>query len=248
MTMTHDLPFNPAPKLLVFILDRAECKRLEEVLREKQVYFHYMFNAMGTASSEMLKLFGLSGTSKIVCICMEPAVKAKPLLTSLVDRLELTNPGKGIAFTMPISGLSASISNAFNNEFQQNKERWADWMDKEAEKMGEEARYELIVSVINQGYSEILMDAARTAGARGGTIVHSRRMGIEDDVKFFGITIQAEKEIGAILAHRHQKREWMQAISKVCGMRTEARGIVVSLPVESCAGIDGIETWGKDNA
>lgn len=239
-----DATFNPVPKLLVVIIDRDNNKRLEDILGEKHVVFHYMFNGMGTASSEILKAFGLSGTEKSICICMEPEMKIKPLMTAVVERLELVNPGHGVAFVIPVSGISATISNIFNVELKEHKERLDDWMDREADKIHEEARFELVVAVINQGYSDDLMDAARTAGARGGTIVHARRSGNEDMVKFFGISLQAEKEIVGILIPRDKKRELMQAIGKSCGMLTEARGIIFSLPVEACAGIS--EARGKD--
>lgn len=234
-------PFSPAPKLLVAITDRDHQKKLEDVLREKHVLFSYVFHAMGTASSEILKAFGLSGTEKIVSVSMEPAVRIKPLMTSIVERLEFVNPGHGIAFTMPVSGVSATISNAFSAQMQQQKERLDEWMDREAERTSEDIRHELVVAVINQGFSDILMDAARDAGARGGTIVHARRSGAEEAAKFFGISIQEEKEIVAILIHKEQKKELMQAVSKTCGMRSEARGIIFSLPVESCAGISSMQ-------
>ncbi len=57
-----DTPFSPVPKLLAVIMDRAEIHKLEDILVEKHVLLHFMFSAMGTASSEILKAFGLSGT------------------------------------------------------------------------------------------------------------------------------------------------------------------------------------------
>lgn len=232
-----DATVNLVPKLLTVIIDRDDSKRLEDILNEKHAVFHYIFNGMGTASSEILKAFGLSGTEKSICICMETTMKIKSIMTSVVERLDIVHPGHGIAFVIPVSGISATISNTFNVQLKEYKERLEDWMDREAEKIHEEARFELVVAVINQGYSEILMDAAKVAGARGGTIVHARRTGNEDMVKFFGISLQAEKEIVGILIPHDKKRGLMEAVSKSCGMRTDARGIIFSLPVESCAGI-----------
>ncbi len=237
--MTGNEPMlHMTPKLLTVIVDHDESSRLEDILREKHVRFHYMLSAMGTASSEILKAFGLSGTEKTVCICMEPAFRAKKLMTAVAERMELTHPGNGIVFLMPVSGVSITVSNVFSKEFEQHREVWAENMDREAERTGQEARYELVLAVINQGYSEDVMHAARAYGARGGTIVDARRTGIEDAVKFFGISLQAEKEIVAILIPKQQKKELMQAVCKACGMKTDAHGIVLSLPVESCAGID----------
>lgn len=237
MMNSHDQGFHPAPRLLITIVDRSSSSKLEDILREKHVHFHYMFNGMGTASSEMLKAFGLSGTEKTVCICMEPSFKTRHLMTAVMERMELAHPGNGIVMAIPISGISASISNEFLKDLQEHSERWTEYMEQHAEKANAEARYELVVAIVNQGYSDDVMDAARAFGARGGTIVNARRTGIEDAVKFFGVSLQAEKEIVAILIPKTVKKELMQAVSKHCGMKTEARGIVISLPVESCAGI-----------
>lgn len=229
---------NLTPKLLVSIIDRSQGKRLEDILREKHVHVHFMFSAMGTASSKMLKAFGLSGTEKTVCISMSPAVRIKPLMTAVVERLEFTAPGNGIAFVVPVSGVSAALSKAFSKEWEQRKERVEEFMDNELSKVREQSRYELIIALINQGFSEELMDAARDAGARGGTVINARRSGLEEAVKFFGVSLQAEKEVVAIVIPKAQKKELMSVIVKACGIKTEARGIVISLPIESCAGID----------
>lgn len=235
--MKYDNFLHSVPKLLVIIVDRNSTNELEDLMREKHAHLHYMFNAIGTASSEILKSLGLSGTEKTVCICMKPEMEALPLMMSVSDSLSLTRSGKGIAFIIPISGVSAVISNIFNKESEHLKERLSNYMDTGLEDIKDGANLSLVVSAINQGFSEILMDAARSVGAKGGTIVHARRSGIEDAIKFFGVTLQAEKEIVAILVPHNQKKELMQAITKKCGINTEAHGIVFSIPVESCSGI-----------
>ena len=81
------------------------------------------------------------------------------------------------------------------------------------------------------------MDAARTAGARGGTVVHARGAGTEEASKFFGITIQPEKEMVLIMVDQEHKVPIMQAISRQVGLNTEGHGIVLSLPVNDVMGI-----------
>ncbi|MEA5016577.1 MAG: hypothetical protein VB099_18650 [Candidatus Limiplasma sp.] len=233
----HELALTFNPKLLAMVIDRDQTKRLEELLREKRVFFHYMFHGMGTANSEMLKAFGLSGSEKTVCVCIEPAFQVKPLMTALVERMELTRPGNGIAFIIPISGVSTALSGMFTQDFEEHRERWIETMDREMEHISHDIKYELVIAVVNQGYSEEVIDVAHASGARGGTIIHARRAGAAEASKFFGISVQEEKEIVAILMPKNAKKELMQAISKACGLKSEARGIVFSLPVESCAGL-----------
>lgn len=228
----------PVPKAVVAIIDRKETARLEDILREKHTLFHYMWSGKGTASSELLRALGLSGTDKTVCFAVESSFKITPLFTAIVERMELTRPGgKGIAFVLPVSGASAAMCAAFTREIESQKERWDQWMENEAEKMTVAHEHELVVAVVNQGYSEEVMEAARGAGARGGTVIHGRHANLEDAAKFYGVSLQAEKEIVAIVIDRAHKKALMSAIVARCGAKTDAHGIVVALPVENCAGL-----------
>jgi len=218
-------------KILVTIVDRDYTAKLEDVLREKQANFRYTFNAMGTASTDLLKPLGLSGTEKTVCMCLTPAGAADALMSSVAERMSLTKPGKGLIYTLPVSGISAAAMNMFDGVTKNEEDSF---MDIQTET---ETEYSLIVAVINQGFSETLMSEVRNAGARGGTIIHGRRSAVEDEVKFFGVALQKEKEIVTILVRGEQKSEIMRVITDKCGINTKARGIILSVPVEKCSGI-----------
>jgi nitrogen regulatory protein PII len=111
-------------------------------------------------------------------------------------------------------------------------------IEKEAEKMSTETKFDLIVSVVNQGYSDEFMTVAREAGASGGTVINARGIVHQGPVKFFGISVQDEKEIITILATREKKAPIMQAVSQAFGINTKAGGIIFSLPVDGVAGLD----------
>ena len=98
--------------------------------------------------------------------------------------------------------------------------------------------YQMVIAVVNQGYSEDVMAAARPAGAGGGTVLHSRHVGSGETLTFWGISVQPEKEIVMILCRQEEKTNIMKAIAASCGMKTEAQGLVLSLPVETVVGID----------
>ena len=81
------------------------------------------------------------------------------------------------------------------------------------------------------------MEAAREAGAGGGTVLHSRHIGNEAINEFWGFSVQEEKEIVLILSDVDKKVEIMKKISESCGMNSEAQGIVMSLPIDSVIGV-----------
>lgn len=104
-----------------------------------------------------------------------------------------------------------------------------------------ETKYELLVAVANQGYTEMIMDAAREARATGGTVIHAKGTGIEKAEKFLGVSLAAEKEMIFMVVRKENKNAIMSAIMEKAGMGTKAKTIVFSLPVTDVAGMRLIE-------
>ena len=100
----------------------------------------------------------------------------------------------------------------------------------------EDMKYALIAAVVNLGYSENVMEAARGAGAGGGTVIPGRRTGSEEAIQFWGMSIQEEKEMILIVAAASQKAAIMQSILKKAGPDSKAGTIVFSLPTTQVAG------------
>ena len=94
-----------------------------------------------------------------------------------------------------------------------------------------EHAYELVVCIVNAGFSQNVMEAARAAGAQGGTIIRARGSANPEAEEFFNINIQADKEMVMILVPKDIKDDVLKAVYKDCGLGDEARGIAFSLPV-----------------
>lgn len=91
---------------------------------------------------------------------------------------------------------------------------------------------ELICCVINNGFSDLVMEAAKAKGATGGTIFHGRGTGAEDAEKFFGIKISPEKEIVLIVVESSKKDDIVSAIYENAGLDTKGQGIIFTLPID----------------
>ena len=100
-----------------------------------------------------------------------------------------------------------------------------------------ETKYVLTVTIVNRGFADQVIDAAREAGARGGTIIYARGTGVHEMEKFLNISIQPEKEMILIVVKKNEAREVTSAITKASGLKTEGRGISFSLPVTDLVGI-----------
>ena len=102
-----------------------------------------------------------------------------------------------------------------------------------------DGKYEAIFCIVNAGYSELVMDAAKEVGARGGTVIHARGTANKEAEQYFKITIQPEKDIVMILVPLSIKDAVLHAIYKSAGLKTEGQGIAFSLPVNNVVGLSG---------
>jgi len=99
---------------------------------------------------------------------------------------------------------------------------------------------ELILCIINNGFSDLVMDAAKREGATGGTIFHARGTGNKEIEKFFGISVSPEKEVVLIVVPREKKDAIVSAIYKDAGLDTKGQGIIITLPVSDFIGPVGM--------
>jgi hypothetical protein len=234
----------PRLKLVFFIIDWSKIHLLSQVFEEEHVRFHFISKGQGTASSEILDLLGIGANAKAVVICLEQEILAPVLLKEVRQKVGRHSPGAGIAFSIPLSGINTPILQVFKESILKNEKIGSAGEDGPADKrkqggesMKSEISNDLIISIINQGYSDEFMTAAREAGAGGGTIINARGLAHSGPVKFFGVSVQDEKEIVLVLSSREKKVAIMQAVSEACGIATKAGGIVFSLPVDQVMGM-----------
>jgi nitrogen regulatory protein PII len=232
----------PKMKLIFFIIDWTKTNEISSVFIEEKVRFHFITRGRGTASSEVLDLLGIGASEKAVVLCLEQEVMVPVLLKEVRRKLGFHSPGAGIAFTVPLSGINNPILKVFKESIHKNEKLAAEKANPHPERrrgeiMGEEIKNDLIISIINQGYSDEFMVTAKEAGASGGTVLNARGLAHEGAIKFFGVSVQDEKEIVIILTSREKKVSIMQAISRSHGMDSKAEGIVFSLPVDSVMGL-----------
>lgn len=213
--------------LLVTICDRNAEGKIADLFVDKECMNNFLVLGKGTASSRVLNYLGLGETEKTVLFSILPARRAGEMLEEIDGALVLDRPGHGIAFTLPL-----------NRVCMKDRLR-IDLGNNGGDRVEEQFEHELIITVINRGYNENVMDAARAAKASGGTILHARGFALDGAEKFFGVTIQPEKEIVLILAESDKTGEIMRLIAERAGLGTDAGAVTFSLPVSNVMGIAG---------
>lgn len=223
-----------AVRMMVMILNHKDIKKAAAILDQQYIPVQLLTRGEGTASSEILDYLGLGSTDK--AIMMSPVLKHQvpEIFKQLTFALNLDRPNRGIAFTFPVSGASQFILKLYDEEV---REKIIEQIERSEVQMSNEAKHSLLMVIINQGYSEEVMTAARDAGAAGGTVISAHRLGPEEPMKRWGISIQAEKEMIYILTDREKKHEIMKAIGQKCGLHSDAQGIVLAVPVDAVAGL-----------
>lgn len=98
-------------------------------------------------------------------------------------------------------------------------------------------KHEVIMCIVNSGFSEAVMEAAREFGARGGTVIRARGTANAEAESIFNIAIQPEKEIVMILVDTKIKDDILHALYKAVGLQTPGQGIAFSMPVDDVVGL-----------
>lgn len=221
-------------RILYFIAGHKLAEQGEKLLHAHGIPLCYAINGAGTATSEMMDLLGLGTSEKTVLVALLPKDVANHLLASLKDILEeVERKNRGIAFTLPIMGASKLLLQLLGN---MNDAYQTDREGKE-EVTVTEKQYALITAFVNQGYSEEVMNAARAAGARGGTVLHTRQANSEKAQTVLGLDVQEEREMILIVTENEHKLQIMQAIGNQYGLHSEAKGLVLSSPIDNAIGL-----------
>ena len=219
--------------LLISIISRDRLPELLKLYAEKKLCISLISLGRGTATNETMHLLGLESTEKAVCFSFVTWDRWKEVKKDLERKLRIDVPGTGIAFTVPLSSIGGRRELAFLTQDQT--------VDRKEEQVMQGTKRELLMVISNQGYSEMVMDAARAAGAAGGTVIHARGTGTESAEKFFGVSLASEKDIIYIVTSKEKKNAIMSAIMKNAGMETPAKAIAFTLPVTDTAGLKLLE-------
>ena len=218
---------------MITITDRNQSQKFLSFYKTYGIEVVLSTLGKGTAASEILNDFGLEATQKAVLLSVVTGKVWSAVQKGLQTIMLIDIPGTGIAFTMPLS----SIGGKRQLEFLTNGQPF----QKGEESVLKDTKYELLVVIANQGYTEQIMAAARRENAGGGTVIHAKGTGMEGAEKFLGISLAAEKEMIFIVVRREKRNDIMSAIMHSAGMQSKAKSICFTLPVSATAGLRLIE-------
>ena len=220
---------------MITITGKNQGERFSSLFKTEQLPVMLLTLGAGTASSEMLDYFGMESREKIVIFTVVTQESWRRVKRQMKEKLNIDVPGTGISFIVPVSSVGGGKAFRYLLAGQA--------YIKEEETELKNTEYELIIVISNYGYNNLVMDAAREAGAGGGTVVHSRGTGREKAEKFLGLTLAEEKEMTFIVTRSEKKNDIMKAIMEKAGLESKAKSILFSLPVTETTGLRISGDW-----
>lgn len=187
---------NSARQLVFIIIDRAKVPRVIQALIACDTAYYDVIFGRGTVRSRWLKYLGLDDTERAILLIPYLKEDIDAFLDDLEAELQLQKPGSGIAFAMDTDCIFGCPEPGQTN------------ISKES------IMHKLITIMVDDGFAEDVMDVARAAGAKGGTIVHARGTTDERVETLFGMEIQPQREILYILAEASEVPPIEEAVVK----------------------------------
>ena len=235
-------------KLLVAIINKEDEIKLCETVNEVSAALHFSGLGNGTAPSSHKSFFGFHEIDKRVTMSLIPADLEHKVLNAIGHTLKLYLLGRGIAFTMPLTGISAIVEQGILADVRSQN-------DKAAVKRGNISKkeksnmHELVIAVVNRKFTDEAIDAARAAGATGATVFHTKSVANQKAEHLIGTTVQQETDSVFFLTSSEYKLKIMEAVRDVAGIKTEGGAIIFSMPVDDLVGIGRFDEYkdGEEN-
>lgn len=216
---------------IISICNPQDLDTLIEICHALNLPMNIVLHGRGSAVRSMLDILGIESNEKRVVLTFAGPEKTQALIREQKRRMFIGVPGHGIVAAIPIKSIGGGKTMAFLSGEQQT----ASYTPRLS------FPYELIVAIANKGQTDMVMNAAREAGAAGGTVLHGKGTGEGIAERFYQVSISQEKEVILIVSKQEQKTAIMRSILKKAGPNTEAGAIVFSLPISEAAGFGMFE-------
>ncbi|MBR2613634.1 MAG: P-II family nitrogen regulator [Clostridia bacterium] len=229
--------------LLMTIVRRTDAAEYEAFFRSNEISVTYSANCNGTAHAKTLALLGIEKNEKTLLLSFVSEDLLPTVLKGLTRDMKIDLPDRGIAVAVALSGIGGARALEYFTAGQTMENDGVDTKQREERAM--QSTHELIIAIYEKGYTDLVMDAARAAGAAGGTTIRTKGTGAGAE-KFFGLSLAEEKEIVLIVSDTEKKKDIMKGIMQGAGIETKAHALVFSLPVTDTAGFRFSDTVDKD--
>lgn len=211
--------------LIVTVVDFGLGSKVIKTARESGVSGGTIFLGTGTVDNRLLEILSLDHVRREIAIMITESSLAFEALEKLNEKFHFDKPNHGIAFSIPVTEVFGTRDSISEN----NK--------KNEDRRDEKTMYKAIFTIVDRGKGENVMDAAKKAGAKGGTIINARGSGIHETEILFSMPIEPEKEIVMILAKDESVDKITSTIREELKIDEPGMGIMFTLDVNKSYGL-----------
>ncbi len=212
--------------VLLSTVESGKGKKLMHTLNKENIQMHFQTVGQGTAPTEMMDIFGLGSNSKDIIISFASEVIVHNLMANFGENFASYSEYGGLMMVLKLSSINRLAAEIITHSVTSEQ-------IKEGEvKMKNAHNHNLVMISVAQGYTDQVMETAKKSGATGGTVIRGRLAGAERLSELADIDTADEREIVFILAPAAVSCQIMEDVNQKFGLRTEAKGIMCTVPVE----------------
>lgn len=214
---------NSSYTLFSMIVDFGKGSKMVKEAKKLGASGGTLFLGKGTVNSHLLDILSLTEIRKEILIIIIKKSLEDKIYEGMNKKFSLDKPHHGIAFSMPLKYCFGLRDLKFKSNI---------------EKQGVlDMEHEAIFTIVDKGLSDKVIEAAKSAGATGGTVIHGRGSGTRDKSILFNIEIEPEKEIVLILIPREKAKPVTDAIKERLNISQPGKGIIFALDVNRTLGL-----------
>ncbi len=210
-------------ELIYIIVNYGKGSQILQKSKEYGICGGTVFLGKGTVNNSFLKFLSLADERKEIVLMGTDSHTARSALKELNKDFDFEKTGNGIVFTIGMNDIIGSRS--YERE------------EAEEERGMDKSMYQVIITIVNRGKAEDVIDAARAAGSKGGTIINARGSGTNETSKLFNMEIEPEKEMVMILSKEDITDAIVSSIRKKLEIDVPGNGIIFIQNVVQSYGI-----------
>lgn len=212
--------------VLFSVVERGKGQKLMKYLKEQSISMHYQCVGFGTAPTEIKDIFGIGSRDKDIIISLAAEEKVKEMMADFGKRFSSYSEYGGLMLVLKPDSMNRLAVEILNYGLLEGE------VKEGGPTMKNEHNHHLILIAVGQGYSEEVMETAKRAGATGGTVIRGRLADTEMMAEFVKDKIDEERELILIVASSNNTGKIMESVNAGFGLRTNARGVICSIPIE----------------
>ncbi|WAA13538.1 P-II family nitrogen regulator [Fervidibacillus halotolerans] len=221
-------------KLIVTIVKKEKAKKIIEATKRAGARGGTTLYGEGFRRGDKDYFFGIPiiREREIIFTIVDEKIYER-VLDCIIHTGCLNRPKQGISFVIDVDHVIG-----MHPTENGNRDHFKDSRGKERMVDNRSIEYDLIITIVNKGDSEKVIESSKRAGAEGGTIISGRGTGIHEKAKLFNILIEPEKEVVLTLINKEKTTEVLKAIEKETQLHKPGKGIAFVLNVERAVGIN----------